>query len=430
MNFFCYQIITISLYSIRHGYIGFYLFPNTPFIVDRAFSLLALLSSVFGLMTYRSFLLTFPVNYYLKRVLNILVGAFSANILLYLAGFHLEAMRNNIVLIILCVILLLPLIYLLHRKEQIVSHSMFVLYFWILIVFLVELTLMLLPQHGKSVPLWTLHSLSPQSLMSSVFVIILMQKRSIWINESRRQLKLDIALSQQQVMFEREQRQQQHALMAMLTHELKSPLSVIQMAIGSKRVREANYLAPVSLEHIKKAVQDMTMLIEHCIEVDHLTQEKKQRKKVDVAIRPFIAQCLDILEGKERIVLLCTLNGILSIDKHALQVVLNNLLDNALKYAVTNSLVHFVIYKQKLDEKEGILFVIQNLMVQNEKLDPVQIFEKYYRSSNAQRQRGTGLGLWIVKEFVRHLDGHIQCVIQNEIIAFHLWVPSYEDTRK
>lgn len=429
LNFFCFQIVAILLFALRNGYVGFYLFPNMPLVVDRAFSLFSLFASLFGLLTYRAFLLTFPLNFYLKKILNLFAILFGLNITVYLTGFHLEAMRNNIILIIFCWILLLPLIYLVHRKENFISHSMFVLYFFILILFLVELCFMLLPQQGKSVPLWTLHSLSPQSLMSSVFIIILMQKRSIWMSETRRKLELDVALSKHQVMFEREQRQQQHALMAMLTHELKSPLSVIQMAIGSKRVQETYRLSPMSLEHIRKAVHDMNMLIEHCIEVDKLTQESAHRIKSQIILRSFIQQCLSLIEHKERIVVLCTVDPILLVDVHALQVILNNLLDNALKYALGNSQVHLVVYKQKIGEKEGILFIIQNLMIQNEKLDPLKIFEKYYRSSNAQRQRGTGLGLWIVKEFVRYIDGQVQCVIKEQIIEFHLWVPMHEYTR-
>ena len=39
--------------------------------------------------------------------------------------------------------------------------------------------------------------------------------------------------------------------------------------------------------------------------------------------------------------------------------------------------------------------------------DPQKIFSKYYRSPHAQRQPGTGLGLYLVKHLVDLLGGEI-----------------------
>ena len=88
-------------------------------------------------------------------------------------------------------------------------------------------------------------------------------------------------------------------------------------------------------------------------------------------------------------------------DRLLLQLAINNLLDNALKYSAKDDVVLLKVFRdskfiklQVIDEGKGVTAAEKD-----------KIFEKYFRG--AQRQtKGTGLGLYITKEIVKqhHAD--------------------------
>src|SRR5690606_27117032 len=89
-------------------------------------------------------------------------------------------------------------------------------------------------------------------------------------------------------------------------------------------------------------------------------------------------------------------------DKLLLQLAINNLLDNAIKYSGKDTLVllkvfqdNKKIYFRVIDEGQGIPAKEQG-----------KIFEKYYRGAQMQT-KGTGLGLYLTKEIVRQHHGYI-----------------------
>ncbi len=85
-------------------------------------------------------------------------------------------------------------------------------------------------------------------------------------------------------------------------------------------------------------------------------------------------------------------------DKLLLQLAVNNLLDNAIKYSGKDGIVLLnmfdnedEVHLQVIDEGPGIS------VIEKEK-----IFEKYYRGSRAQT-KGTGLGFILQRKLYRHI---------------------------
>ena len=89
-------------------------------------------------------------------------------------------------------------------------------------------------------------------------------------------------------------------------------------------------------------------------------------------------------------------------DKLLLQIAINNLVDNAIKYSENEEPVTIKLFAdgkwikfQVKDEGEGI-----------KPGDKKKIFQKYYRASHRQT-KGTGLGLYITKQIVKQHRGDI-----------------------
>jgi signal transduction histidine kinase len=56
--------------------------------------------------------------------------------------------------------------------------------------------------------------------------------------------------------------------------------------------------------------------------------------------------------------------------------------------------------------------------------DADQLFAKYYRSSSAQLQSGTGLGLYLSHTLATQLGGTLRYRPAAQSIRFELWLPT------
>ncbi|MEO6812960.1 MAG: ATP-binding protein, partial [Ginsengibacter sp.] len=96
-------------------------------------------------------------------------------------------------------------------------------------------------------------------------------------------------------------------------------------------------------------------------------------------------------------------------DKLLLQLAINNLLDNAIKYSGKEDIV---LIKTFLENKKIRLQVIDHGNGVSEK-EKDKIFDKYFRGAQMQT-KGTGLGLYLSKEIVKQHHGDIS--VTNNIV--------------
>ena len=93
-------------------------------------------------------------------------------------------------------------------------------------------------------------------------------------------------------------------------------------------------------------------------------------------------------------------------DPTALQLVFVNLLDNAVKYSGKNIQVFVKIQKVS---KGKIDIIIKDSGIGITKTELKKVFKRYYRVDNeaTEQMKGSGLGLFIVKEVINKLKGQI-----------------------
>jgi signal transduction histidine kinase len=56
--------------------------------------------------------------------------------------------------------------------------------------------------------------------------------------------------------------------------------------------------------------------------------------------------------------------------------------------------------------------------------DADQVFAKYYRSPAAQRQSGTGLGLFLSHNLAQQIGAELRYQPTDSLIQFELWLPT------
>ena len=104
-------------------------------------------------------------------------------------------------------------------------------------------------------------------------------------------------------------------------------------------------------------------------------------------------------------------NNFWKLDREALEIILNNLITNAIKYSESGDRVNCKV-KQK---EEYLIFTVKDSGIGIPESEQKLIFERFYRTdkSRSRETGGSGLGLAIVKELVEAMEGFIE-ISSNE----------------
>ena len=204
----------------------------------------------------------------------------------------------------------------------------------------------------------------------------------------------------------RQSQQQQNFMMA-ITHELKTPIAVTRLNLETMQMRKLD--ANLQRRLISSTLQEANRLNYLCNNMLLLSQMDKagyklSKEKLDLAT--LVSDCAEdfISRFPDREIKAEILNeAIITGDRLLLQLAINNLLDNAIKYSQKDALVLIKIYTnnrkiilQIADEGPGV-----------KPDEREKIFEEYFRGSDRQT-KGTGLGLYLTRQIVNQHGGHIR----------------------
>jgi len=98
---------------------------------------------------------------------------------------------------------------------------------------------------------------------------------------------------------------------------------------------------------------------------------------------------------------------VVTTDRAALEIVVNNLIDNAAKYSERPARVE-VVARRESDEK--VRFEVSDNGIGIDQKNLRRVFHRFYRveDEEVRRRRGTGLGLFVVGALVKQLGGDVQ----------------------
>lgn len=230
----------------------------------------------------------------------------------------------------------------------------------------------------------------------SVFALIL----GLGIYRTRSTFKKEFELSKQQKNF-----------MLSITHELKSPIASARLQIETLLKRQL----PQDKQEIvlKQALQEterLDLLVEKILLANRIESSayliQKENFNLSDLCKKIITNLKSTLLKDHVLELQIEQDVFIRGDELAFTSILINLLDNATKYAASNSCIGFVLSK----EKEIITLVVKDEGVGIPAADEEAVFNKFYRAGNEETRntKGTGLGLYIVKNLIKLHHGSIK----------------------
>ena len=263
---------------------------------------------------------------------------------------------------------------------------------------------------GGEIPLYVVQI---HGLVTAFLVLMLLQYRAHVMSKQQRNTALALERSLLQTQQERMIREEQEKLLAMLAHELKTPLATMHMRldVNSSGSRE-----------IRQAIRDMNGVIDRCVQMTQLGDQQ-------LVARPEICNLIDLVHDAvsscaqpARVHMEMPSQLTVQTDRQLLFIILNNLLENACKYAPQETPIHVRLWQET--DKQTLGIEVRNLPDPAGWPDGAQVFEKYYRSPHARRQAGTGLGLYLVRNLVQTLGGEIRYEPNNMWIQFVIELPA------
>jgi len=200
-----------------------------------------------------------------------------------------------------------------------------------------------------------------------------------------------------------------------MTHELKTPLATIALAVDALRNEKVltddqkrTYFTTV----IKDENKRMNKHVETILQAAQMEKENIQLSKKAIHIHDLLHTVIDQfklqISQKNGVVQfrLQAVNDLLMVDESHFTTLLNNLIDNAIKYAKEEDLW---IQISTRSTAKYLKIIIEDRGIGMTKETQRRIFEKFYReqTGNIHNVKGQGLGLSYVKKIIELHKGQI-----------------------
>ncbi len=285
------------------------------------------------------------------------------------------------------------------------------------------LALGVMPSHGLTLaPDLNLHMYLIHGLMTGVILLVLLQVRAVRVEHSRNRARLKAHSAAQQVEIEKQKVQLQGRFMEMLAHELKTSLSVLHMVFGAPKPN------PDMMEHGRRTVNSINQLIERCLQAEKFEDDEVISHYEDFRLDALIGDVMSNVPEAARISVSQESGIKLHSDWQIFKSVMSNLIDNALKYSPPGSLVHVRVSRSEREGRAGCEITVENAVAHGAGAtgfpDRAELFKKYYRAEGARKHSGSGLGLYLVANFMRLLGGEVRYDPLNDSVRFSVWLPN------
>jgi signal transduction histidine kinase len=214
---------------------------------------------------------------------------------------------------------------------------------------------------------------------------------------------------------------------AMTSHEFRTPLSVI---VSSTELLE-NYgdrwdteRRMDHLERIRSAASAMGRMLDDILIIGRAEAGMLRASPSLMHLDEFCGQLVESLEHSSArshsIRYTFTGDPRVTLDERLLSEVVGNLLSNALKYSPPGSQVHFDV----VANDEQCRFEVRDQGIGIPEADIPRLFQSFFRASNADQIKGSGLGLAVVKKALDVQNGKIE--VQSRLghgTKFVVYVP-------
>lgn len=213
-----------------------------------------------------------------------------------------------------------------------------------------------------------------------------------------------------------EYQKEKKTMLLSLSHDIKTPLSAIQLY--TKAMQEGLYETEEKKQEALSGILSKTEEIKSYVdEIHRVSREEFMEFDVNPS-EVYMSEVMNNIEVyyNDKLSVLHTKfimdkyeDCLLSADKDRLIEVIQNLMENAIKYGDGKEIrISFS------EEEDCKLITVANSGCSLEEKELANLFDSFYRGSNTDGIQGNGLGLYIVKQLMKRMDGDAFAEIEED----------------
>lgn len=219
-------------------------------------------------------------------------------------------------------------------------------------------------------------------------------------------------------------------LITNVSHDLKTPLtSIINYVSLLKAEKMPNTEAEHYIEVLETKSQRLKQLTEDLVEAAKATSGSIELEMMPIAFNELMKQAVGEFEDKYAeknltiVMDVLTEPAVVLADGRRLYRILENVLENAYKYALEGTRV----YGDLCREDGKVTFTLKNVSAAALNISPDELMERFTRGDESRTTEGSGLGLSIAKDLTRLQGGEFEIILDGDLFKVQITFPEYED---
>lgn len=220
-----------------------------------------------------------------------------------------------------------------------------------------------------------------------------------------------------------------HENVAIISHELKTPLQTALTCVSLIKdgaVGNINVQQERLLNSIVTCLNDQSVMINSLLNTAVADSDSIRAGRRSLDLKAFLAELRLIYENPLRKELFLGWDypsnlPVIKSDGHKLKLILQNLINNAIKFTPSGRIA---IFAQHLAQQKEVKFVVADTGIGIPRDSLAIIFDKFRQLGDRSESGGIGLGLYIVKKYTHLLGGRIE--VESELgkgSTFTLFLP-------
>lgn len=226
---------------------------------------------------------------------------------------------------------------------------------------------------------------------------------------------------------EREEERKRKEFIATISHELKTPITIISgqlegmiYNIGKYKDRETY------LRKSYESTLDLKLLVDEMMQISKNEILERNLNIIEINLGDLLNELVSrqsyLIEEKNiNLTLDINDNLIIKADKEKIIKVINNLINNAIKYSPQYESIYIRGYKLKTTKR--VKFEIENTGVTIDERYLSEVFNPFFRIEKSRNRKtgGSGLGLYIVSQILKSHDFDFNIQNRKNSVVFHIY---------
>ena len=234
--------------------------------------------------------------------------------------------------------------------------------------------------------------------------IVEKEKVQIALLESEAQLRLSLEK-------ELELNQLKSRFLSMASHEFKTPISTVLSSISLLERYEEGEISEKKQKHFKRikgALNHMTFMLDDFFSITKFEEGRINTKEETILLNDFCMKIIETFQNNLKVDQTISLKALehdfeFNTDPNLLKQIILNLLSNASKYSDPKEQIIIRI----IEKEKDLNFEIEDRGMGIPPEDQKHLFTRFFRAGNVNHIKGSGLGLNIVRDYVKLLNGEI-----------------------